>query len=175
MASQRRVETENEEEDDTADDEGAQPADMLDQVRVFCTHPRGQVLTGTLSTGPAINLTPPFLITITRTHVIPRFLASAGLMDLYRLNRLLLLRSSSMCRSTCKPGMSCSHGFSGRTCASGEYKWFQLSRLLACMVYEPVNVSQTFVTKLRCGIISPDLDAKVLESGAKRGREHVQG
>lgn len=46
-ASQRRVETENEEEDDNVDDEGAQPADMLDQVRAVCIHRHGHVLTGT--------------------------------------------------------------------------------------------------------------------------------
>lgn len=45
-----RVETENEEEDDNADDEGVQPADILDQVRVFrfYTSGDGHVLTGTL-------------------------------------------------------------------------------------------------------------------------------
>lgn len=56
------METENEEEDDNADDEGVQPANMLDQVRAFrfYTSGDGHVLTGTSSIEPVVNRTSSF-------------------------------------------------------------------------------------------------------------------
>lgn len=50
------METENEDEDENADDEGAQPADMLDQVRARGVPRVMQTrFDGTPSTGPVTN------------------------------------------------------------------------------------------------------------------------